>query len=272
MCGWILAVSVESKNASPYEENLKHSKSSVKHMLEMLPIDENRIYFTGSSGGGAVAYLNAKHIRAAGIMPHVTYDVFDNYPKAQDYFITGGGRDFNRYHTAQNRAKFKDNAVHRFHPGAHDTPGWIQTDGIVWLNSRYLSRHRNNHLAEIKDFELAMANFIEELQKQSPHRAYATIRFLLDEFELSAPAKENLRPILEKLKEDPKNILYNEGLAELDNFSLKVLSKLGKTNSVYNHTDQKIKKEALLLLEKYQKVPVIEESLKALSAPTAILK
>ena len=64
--GWIVAINVESRNGNDYSINHDHVKRCVKHMIENLPVNAKRIYFSGSSGDGALAYYNAARMRAAG--------------------------------------------------------------------------------------------------------------------------------------------------------------------------------------------------------------
>lgn len=105
LTGWIMAVSVQSKNELIVEDCVKYSKNSIEHILKTLPVDENRIYFTGNSGGGAQAFRNATRINACGVMPNVGYIPSDCSAPSCDCFIMNGGYDYNRKDALEIRSR-----------------------------------------------------------------------------------------------------------------------------------------------------------------------
>ncbi len=108
IAGMITASCVESKNGTSFEANHEHAKRCVAHLLANLPIDENRVYFTGNSGGGAMSFYNALRIKSAGNMPLIGYSKDGKFEKNQYCYGIGGTRDYNRYATAGAVAQFKD--------------------------------------------------------------------------------------------------------------------------------------------------------------------
>jgi len=272
LCSWIMAISVESKNHTEPGENLQHSKNCVKHILDTLPVDDERVYFMGNSGGGATAFSNAAHIEAAGVMPNVAYVPSGIEPKADDFFIIGGGRDFNRYHSAAARKRFGDKAVHRMHPGGHGvSPAWLMIDGMLWFEGRYLARERATYSGEAKDFNASMMEWLKAKQQDQPYRAYATARFLMDEYRMVGTGKTTLRQLVDELGQDSKNVAYYDGLQEIDHLSKTTLEKFGHGSSMMNHRDEAISAKAIQLASKYQGVPVIEDVLKSISQETDAL-
>lgn len=267
--GWIMAMSVESKNKASVDDNVYHNKDSVKHILQTLPVDKDRVYFTGNSGGGAAAWRNASEMNVAGVMPNVGYIPSGASPKGDDFFIIGGGRDYNRYHSANARKKFGERAIHRMHPGAHGvSPPWLMIDGMIWFEGRNLARNKAKHLDEAKDFDAAMIQWLEGKKKSEPYRAYSTGRFLMDEYRMGGAGKMKLQLILAELEKNPVNVAYYEGLKEIDNLSLTKLSKLPKGESIHNHVYPDVQVQVVKLLEKYTGVPVIEDTLKAIARET----
>lgn len=248
LCGWIMAISVQSRNGLSNSENLQSSKKSVKHILKTLPVDKKRIYFTGDSGGGAMAYVNAADMDAVGVMPNVAYVPHNVSPRSDDFFIIGGGGDYNRYPSAVARDRFGEKkAVHRMFPGAHEmAPGWLMVDGMVWFEGRYLARNKKEHIDEAKDFDASMILWLTGLKKAEPHRAYSTGRFLMDEYQIAGTAKADLQGLLDELSNDPKNVSYYEGLKELDDFSETYLAKFGEVwqRAVASQQGEKCRTEA----------------------------
>lgn len=268
-CGYVMAMSVESQNGKDNtEECHTHCKNALNHIIDTLPVDGDRVYFTGNSGGGAMAFYNASKMKCEGVMPNVAYIPGGSEPKAHVYFVIGGGKDYNRYSSAAARAKFGKKAVHRMHPGGHGvSPDWLMIDGMIWFQGRYLAKNKKSCADEIKDFDIAMLKWLETKKSTESYRAYATARFLMEEYEMGGSAKEKLQKLLTELAGDPSNVLYYEGLQDIDKFSLKELAKFG-AGSKMKHLDPKIEKAANKLLKKYVGVPVIEDTIKAIASKT----
>ena len=89
----------------------------MKHLIGSLPVDPQRVYFTGGSGGGAMSFYNAARIPSAGAMPHIGYIPDDTTLKGGDFFVINGATDYNRYTSAAAVKSFGKNAIHRFFVG-----------------------------------------------------------------------------------------------------------------------------------------------------------
>lgn len=269
-CGWILAISVESKNANPggFKQNIGYSERSIEHIIKTLPVDKDRIYFTGNSGGGATSLANSAKIKNMGAMPNVGY-IPDGYePKGKDFFIIGGGHDYNRYTSAHANKELGKKAIHRMHPGGHGvSPNWLYIDGMIWFQTRFLEREQKDHQDEAKDFEASIIKWINEKKAAEPYRAYATAKMLLTDYEPSSANKPALEALEKELSADPKNPLYYQALQDINELSEKNLADFG-AGSLKNHSDPKVTKAAEKLLKKYTGIPIIEPTLKAIAGKT----
>ncbi|MGB6223606.1 hypothetical protein [Haloferula sp.] len=271
--GWIIAASVESRNGPDHPEgNHEHAKRCVAHLLENLPIDKERVYFTGNSGGGAMSFYNALRITSAGNMPIIGYSPDKKYDKKQYCYGIGGTADYNRYLTAHAVSQYGDNGFHRFHPGGHSGgPAWIGDEGITWLNGRYLADRRKD--AELNDerldYEASMIGWIKKLKDSEAYRAHYWCQFLKEDYEIDGPNAVIVGELFDELNGDPNNVRYTEGIAELDEFSDKYLVSDGEGGgSQFNHTNSRMKGAAEKMATEYAGVPLIEEIAKGLQEPT----
>ncbi|MFC7337950.1 SHD1 domain-containing protein [Haloferula chungangensis] len=271
--GQIIAASVESRNGDDHPDgNHEHSKRCVAHLLETLPIDENRVYFTGHSGGGAMSFYNAMRITSAGNMPIIGYAP-DQEMNTKGYcYAIGGATDYNRYLTAYARAQYGKRGVHRFVSGGHTNgPDSVGCEGITWLNGRYLGDNaKDAALAnERQDFEASMIDWIKELQGRAEHRAHYWCDFLLNSYEIKGANVAAVEALLNELQANPNNLRYTDGLVELDNFSDSFYADEGEGGgSKFNHTTSRIEKAAEQLAEELAGVPELEELAKQLGEKT----
>ena len=270
IAGWIVAASVESSNGPLFPEgNYDHAKACYDDLLERLPIDPKRVYFTGNSGGGAMSLLNSDRLNGAGAMPSVGYLLSEaSLSKKSHYYITGGASDYNRYLTARINKEAGKNGFHRFNPGGHRSPGADQNnDGILWLNSRYLAEQDSPDFdGEKADFYKALIEWLRTIKEEEPYRAYYWANFHRE----SDPV---FTLLADQLAKDPNNVKFAEGLVALDQFSKKILATEGQdSGSVFKHTSPTIDSAADELATTYSGVPEIEEIAKALKNPTAEAK
>lgn len=272
VAGWIIAISVESRNGQSYDICHAHTKRCLAHLLDALPIDSKRVYFSGKSGGGAMAFYNLPRIESAGIMPIVGFSREKKYGKNQYCFGMGGARDFNRYLTASAAAGFGDRGVHRVYPGGHNkVPAWIGNEGIVWLNGRYLGDRRgDSELDDDRlDFEVAVIDWARKLREKEPYRAHYWCHFLKEEYKIEGPNTVIVQQLLDELSGDPKNLRYTEGLAAIDGFSDSYYAAEGNGGgSAHKHTTPRIEKAGQKLAAEYVGVPLIEEITAELGLPT----
>jgi len=269
--GWIIAVSQESKNGSGFpDQNHAHAKRCVEHLTETLPVDEDRLYFTGGSGGGAMSWMNCAELRGAGAMPVVGY-IPGSAPKSGHFYTIGGATDYNRYLTAAAAEKYKKDALHRFYPGGHGgCPKGHYADGMAWLEGRFLGEHETDYAEHRLDYEAAMLKWIGKLQGSAPHKAYYWADFLLGkDYEVSGENRRTLEELHRELGSAEMNVRYAAGLAELDEFSAKEFASHGSGGgSLMNHSTSGIKRASKRMAEKYAGVPEIEGVAKMLGEPT----
>ena len=270
--GWVIAASVESKNGAGWEINHEHSKRCVEHLLETLPIAEERVYFSGSSGGGAMSFYNALRIESAGNMPYIGYSKDRKYEKKQYCYGIGGTNDYNRYLTANAASKFGDRGFHRMSAGGHrNGPRWIGNEGIVWLNGRFLGDNRQDPEldAERLDFEASIITWTKSLQDDTPYRAHYWCRFLLEDYGLEGPNAKIVTKLIGELAEEPNNVRYTEGIAAINEFSIEHYAPEGEGGgSKQKHNTPDIESAAEKLAADYIGVPEIEEITKRLGEPT----
>ena len=267
-CGWVVAISVESKNNQALQENLRVSEAAVKHILGSLPVDPERVHFTGNSGGGATAMANADRLKAAGGMPNIAYipDGFD--PPKGHYYALGGGRDYNRYSTAHIARKYGKDGFHCMNPGGHGgTEDWHRIDGMIWLNLRWLAGNARGHADEVLDFEASMIGWIRDKQESEPHRAYSNALLLKEGLRVSAANAPILDGLISALGGEEKNRLYHEGLVLIDKISEDAFADLAG-GSQFGHTCEKAVKMVEREVDRFRDVPEVFETLKAMAEPT----
>jgi hypothetical protein len=267
--GWIVAASVESRNGPGFpDENHAHAKRSYEHLLANLPVDDKRVYFTGNSGGGAMAFYNAGKLKSAGAMPLIGYILGDGSLAGGHYFVINGTNDYNRYTSANASAKFGEDAIHRFHVGGHSGgPSWLLHEGMTWLNGRYLAGKESSLEDERLDYEASVIDWVRELRAAEPHRALYWCTFLRDQYGIAGHNASVVESLAQELESDPLNLKYVEGIAAIDEFSRKNFAPVG-TSSQFGHSTPEIVREAGQLAAEYSGVPEIEVIARALGEPS----
>ncbi len=266
--GWIAACSVDSRNANSFEINHEHSKNCVGHILGTLPVDKDRVYFTGGSGGGATSLYNAGRMDHAGAIPMIGYIPPDTTVGGGDYFFINGARDYNRYTSASAREEVGDSTIHRFHPGGHSMgPEWIMTDAIAWLNGRYLSEKGQNLARERLDYEASMIEWIGALREDEPWRAYYWAEFLAEDYKVESSNQPVVETLVAELGADETNLRYANGIRALDDFGREQFAGVTE-GSRYGYTTQQGTRAATALAKKFAGVPHIEETARALAEPS----
>ncbi len=266
--GWIMAISVESSNKG--RQNGIHVAHCLNHILETLPVDKNRIHYSGNSGGAAMAFINTNIMKAFGVMPNVGYIPQGFSVKAKVIYGMGGGYDYNRYLTAYAVSKFKRNGFHRMSPKGHGVgPSDHYMDGMIWMHCKYLKMGKASS-DEKEDFEASIINWMNNLKSTNPKRAYSTACIVRDVYKISGANAKLNDAIIKELSADKTNQLYHEGLLDINELSRKRLAKLGKGgNSLKKHFCKEAAKAAEKLKVKYQGVEEIIEVLNAIMKKTA---
>ena len=259
-------MSVESRNDNN-DNNDKVCTVAVDHILKTLPVDDDRLYFTGNSGGGAQAFENAGSMDGCGVMPSIAYLPYHVKPPDGDCFILNGAWDYNRYAGARARKKIGRSAIHRIFPSGHaDAPAWMMVDGMAWMQGRYLARRGKRYPEELMDYENSILDWVDQLKVRTSHRAYYWAVFLRDELKVSSVNKVAVEALIDELGKDRINTLYVEGLDDIDQLSLEHLAM--PKDPYHEIIDPDVVVACQALLEKYRGVPVIEETLESLCKKT----
>ena len=268
--GWILAISMESKNKAGWVSNVQSCEDSLSHIVANLPVDKKRIHYTGDSGGGAMAFMNSQTMKAYGVMPNVAYIPSHCSEETTVVYGMGGGYDYNRDYTAFASKKYRKNGFHRMSTKGHGNgPAEHYNDGMFWMHCKYLGKNKSSHRDEMKDFELSALEWLEKVKDSKPHRAYSNAIFLKEIVGLSGENAAVLDLLISNLAKDQGSVSYHKGLLELNELSKKYFAKLGATVGVkQNDTNPKAAKFAKSLKEIYEGTPEIPHILDAVMKPT----
>jgi len=276
LTGMVISVNVEAKNLkttiSTVETNWAHASACLEDMEENLPVDMDRVFFSGSSGGGASAFYNASKLkRCAGAFPMIGYIPLDCQPRKKGYYyISGGARDPNRYLCGTAAKNLGDHAIHRMHAGAHNNPKEEGVfEGIVWLYTRELYANREGRNAEIARFEDRFHAWLTGKLADSPHLAHFWTDHLLNTCEITGLARERFVQIHEETSKDDANIRYLDAYLKLQEFSTKYYATVRKETPI-GHTSSKIEQAAELLAQEITGVPELGDVAKELGGKTAL--
>ncbi len=267
--GWILVGSAESKNGLAAGANLGFARSSVEMLRKNPLVDPKRIYFTGNSGGGAQSWENCAELKGAGTMPNIGY--IPSGVKISDghHFVTGGARDYNRYHSAYAAAQFKKDAVYRAFPGGHSgvSEPWIREEGVAWLTAKYLVENKKDpsFAGQRLDFEAAIIDWMAELSEDKPNVAYHIGTMMKDVYEVTGKNGEIIAAKIAELEKDSKNVKFSEGLTAINDLGVKSMADEKPNGSVFNFNVPAISRKATALAEEYAGIEFVEDTFKQLS-------
>jgi len=254
--GWVLVMSVQSKNK--YDRNAEAVIAALDDVREQLPIDKNRIYASGFSGGARVAFdipAEIKGARVAGILPSGA----GGYPRefSSKVIIYGlcGTHGYNRWDMActMEETKNKDSRLVFFLGGHTWAPCPYLTDGMTYLNGCYLKKARASDaalIAERNQFTHKLLDLIEQRLDSKPEWAYEWALFLSD-FPGPLTTVNNARRHLDALLKQPRIQLYKEALADMDRFVKKHFTTDRRAHHTANGTPE-AKRDADALVEKYK--------------------
>ncbi len=271
--GWIFVASVESKNKTHGEPNLKHAANNIAHLRDNPLVDPERIYFTGQSGGGAMSWWNAAKLNGAGTLPVMSYIPKEISISKGHHFILIGARDYNRYLSGRAAAQFKKDAYLRAYPGGHSFPPagepHIVDEGIAWLTAKYLRNNASdNDLAgERLDFEAAMLDWINELTPNNPHQAYHLTQLLAEPYGIIGKNAAILSGIQSKLAVEPSHKTYHEGIKEIHDFGVDDFGSYSYSGSGSGKNDPNHASKAERLAKKYAGIPFVEATFTELAKP-----
>ncbi len=275
VCRWIIAISEEPRKpttSDTYDVDMEayadNGENVVDHILNTLPVDEDRLYFFGNSTACSVAFYNYENLDGYGLMPSIGVIPLEFSAPSCDAFIINGSWDYCRYASAYARKAIGGSVIHRFHANGHaDAPPWLIVEGMVWLEGRYLADKGKKQSEVLCLYESSVLEWIGTLSANEPHRAYYWAKFLQEELRLSDHVAAAVSGIVNTLGGDRNNQLYVEGIEAIDEFSVRKLSKFGRY-PLFEHTDNDLVADWEEMLVKYRSVPVIEELLKSFCHPT----
>jgi poly(3-hydroxybutyrate) depolymerase len=266
ICGWMVACCVQSSNRVDPELNQTHLAKVVKHMVANQPVDPKRLYFSGHSGGARMAFRGCKRLDGAGVIAYIAGAQDDEISRTDRYFIISGATDYNRYDTATTFAAARKVSAYRLHTSGHNNgPGWLMTEGMMWLQS-FWDVDTQNTAPSRAAFEAASIAWIEKTTASAPHRAAWWARFLKTQG-VSAPHQAKIASLDVELSQTPSNEAYIKGIADIEEFADDVLAKI----SIYSekgHTTPEIQKKCDKMLETHAETPWIKEIFTALKDKT----
>ncbi len=277
LTGMVLAVSIEGRNQkNAFQINHEHTLKCLAHLQDTLPVSKKRILFAGISGGGATSLYNAARIKCDGAMPFVAYCPPDSHPNKKNfYYVIGGCRDFNRYHSALFTKEMKGQATHRLYPGGHGGPkAPLYHEGLYWLYTRALYQRASERKTEIARFESRFQNYLtNDLLPKSPHLVAFWANHLLETCQVEGKFADILKALQTKVSADPLNGKYVEGRKALEQFSLAHYAKEKFTSAnTMEHTTTQIEEVAQEFIAKWSHVPEIKKIADELGQKTVSLR
>ncbi len=211
---WIIAVSKESKNE--FDGSAAAIDAMMEEVRKTLPVDENRMYTSGMSGGSRMAYqVSASHKEIAGVIPCGAGGTLGS-PKQVAYGLCGTNC-FNRGEMARSFKGLRGkDPVLRYFPGMHDWAGpELLDDAITHLNGVFLIGNPRQYEAELSHYIQGVTTLIQESEDKTPMRAFMWTSFLNDRKVLPS----GLSATHNSLAQTPANVLYLKGLTDVREFA-----------------------------------------------------
>lgn len=212
---WIIAVSKESKNN--FNSSQQAVDSMIKEVTSSLPIDEDRMYTSGFSGGSRMAFATAtQHKDIAGV---IACGAGGNLGSSKQIaYGLCGSNCFNRTDMANSFKRFRSkDGVLRYFPGMHVWAGdELIDDATTHLNGLFLIDEQKNYRGEFAHYLHQVSLLITEAEEKAPLRAYMWTSFLDDHKILPAA----LASIHHSLGADASNKLYAKGLGDIQKFAI----------------------------------------------------
>lgn len=218
---WIVAVSKESRNA--VEGGEAAIEAMIKHVAETLPIDPDRQYFSGFSGGSREAFsASQRHKDFAGVLACGAGGSLGS-GKQVSYGLCGSNC-FNRTDMANSfRAIKSKGSLLRYFVGMHDwADARLCEDGMTHLNGVFLAKRKSGYPDDYAYFNEQVGKLISENESSDPTRAYMWASFMKD-FDYDNPAATAAFATLAK---DPLNVLFVKGLADVSGFAQKTFGEI----------------------------------------------
>jgi hypothetical protein len=230
--GWILITSVESANEVSKEVAEPAIIKAIEHAKSTLPVDPDRIFIGGFSGGSSRSFRMAMEIKPAGVLGCGMGGAFFGIELKRDLpiYILSGSNCWNRTCPGTTLAKFcpkSKDSLARYFPGNHDwADAELMEDGMTHLHAVVLAKHRDLYPDEAYANEAAILRFAEELKQDHPARALMWTTFLSER-----PADPKLMPAVRKLhaelSKNPQAVRWVAGLMAIHRLAVE---KIGKKN------------------------------------------
>jgi dienelactone hydrolase len=211
---FILAVSKQSKNG--FDGSQKAIDAMIQHITETLPVDEDRLYTTGFSGGSRMALQTAaQNDGIAGVLACGAGGGVGS--GKQVVYGLCGTNCFNRTDMAHGFKGYRNrDGLLRYFPGQHAWAGdELIEDGMCHLNGVFLLSNARAYPEATARYVHDMMTLIRGCQDNDPMRAYMWTSFLTGR-DAEAP---DLATIHAGLGASPTNKLYVEGLARIEDFA-----------------------------------------------------
>lgn len=217
---FILAVSRQSKNG--FGESQTAIDAMIKHVSETLPVDEDRLYTSGFSGGSRMALQTAtRNGDIAGVLACGAGGGVGN--AKQVVYGLCGSNCFNRTDMAHSFKGYRNrDGLLRYFPAKH---AWgdeeLVEDGMSHLNGVFLLSNSRDYPDATARYVHDMMTLVRDAKDTNPLRAFMWTSFL-NEHKAEAPGLAGLHDELDS----PGNRLYVEGLAEIEEFAEKTLGDI----------------------------------------------
>lgn len=260
--GWILAVSVQSKNG--FKQAGDAMIAMVDDVCSRHPVDEKRIYSSGFSGGARMAFSLAEHLKGnphAGVLACGAGGLGSDMSEETVVYGICGSNCFNRWDMACTMKELKNKSSRLwFFPAGHAWAGSdLLTDGTCWLNGCYLKEVKKTDkllTAERHRYAMMMLEHIGSMIEKDPERAYRMGAFM-EGFGIQSYLKEDLKAHMDKLRGMPAIQNYVKAEAEM----YELVNKYYATNVMdykNNNCPPALTKDADTLAEKYKDLKLTE--------------
>lgn len=267
LCGWILAMSIQSKNGPDEAGSQNAILAMVNDVFDRFPADQKRCYASGFSGGAREAFWLASRLPDSmiGIIP---CGAGGNVNSRVLAYGLSGAACFNRWDmTITFKQRVKERGQLRFFPGQHkwaDAP-YIQ-EAMLWLNAQYLKKDGED--SERTAFSNLLLSQAKENKETRSAYAYEVCK-VLSEMK-KAPDAAEAKELLEELEEIPAVQTHLNALKDISAFAGTYFN-----TSAMDYLDRPVtpasEKEAQKLAEKY-KDTAYEELMKGLGQAPPTLK
>lgn len=244
---WILAVSKQSKNG--FEKSSQAIEAMMDHVQSSLPIDKERIYATGFSGGSRMASWAAQNRKE--IVGLISCGASGEVgSRKQVVYGLCGSNCFNRSDMAHAlKSVSHKGSVLRYFTGRHV---WANAelcdDAMTHLNGVFLSSNKSDYADEYAHYTYQLGSLIEESRESHPMRAYMWAEFA-KEYDFNDPRASKAYTDLGK---DPLNPLYVKGLKDIRKLAEKTF---GKISASQWKSDPKVSAACKREAEKYVGTP-----------------